>query len=442
MFDNYLKGALINDIFIYRIDICSILNDFIDKFFYGKEEVTKGMKRFLNLLASYTMAFLVIVAVVFSIMPINVQAASKASDAKNAYNAFLKKSVYWGDSYKKPSRLKFALVDLNNDKVPELYVYSMDWDYNYDYKLYGYVGGKVKCLYSFRRFSKISKFYPSKGVFVYYGEFNRGVKEKIYFKYDGKKAVQKARSCISELYNSQAYESSVNKNISKSKFNSTVKKLVGSASAKSVPGLYQNNSANREKYLGASKQSSKMALNKKSISISVGKTATLKLSGASGRISWSSKNKRIATVSSKGIVKGKGVGTTIIIAEYKGKSYQCKVKVKSLFKEVCMYPFSNGGFYFWIKEISGNKMRFSVNMPEMHGDNMTAKISSDGKHATASFLCPNSSLTHNLKISLVKGGIKVTENSYCSSMLLATSESQKSKYTLTRTFYPGGHFYN
>ena len=50
-----------------------------------------------------------------------VQAASVATTAKNAYATFLSKSVNWdGSTYLAPSNLKFGLIDINNDKVPEI----------------------------------------------------------------------------------------------------------------------------------------------------------------------------------------------------------------------------------------------------------------------------------------------------------------------------------
>jgi hypothetical protein len=69
-------------------------------------------------------------------------------------------------------------------------------------------------------------------------------------------------------------------------------------------------------------------LNKKSITVNVKKTYTLKLTGASGKVKWSSSNKKIATVSSKGVVKGVKKGSCKITAKAGKKSYTCKVTVK------------------------------------------------------------------------------------------------------------------
>lgn len=71
----------------------------------------------------------------------------------------------------------------------------------------------------------------------------------------------------------------------------------------------------------------KVKLNKTKVSLMVGKTVTLKLKGTKKKIKWTSKNKSIATVSAKGKVKAKKVGSTKIIAKVSGKKYSCKVTV-------------------------------------------------------------------------------------------------------------------
>lgn len=53
------------------------------------------------------------------------------------------------------------------------------------------------------------------------------------------------------------------------------------------------------------------------------------LYGAKGTVKWSTSNKRIATVSSNGVVKGISNGTATIYAKNGGKTYKCKVVVKN-----------------------------------------------------------------------------------------------------------------
>lgn len=69
-------------------------------------------------------------------------------------------------------------------------------------------------------------------------------------------------------------------------------------------------------------------LNKKSLSLNVGKSYILKISGTKGKITWTSSKKRVATVSSKGVVKAKKKGTATITAKYGKRKLTCKVTVK------------------------------------------------------------------------------------------------------------------
>ena len=67
-------------------------------------------------------------------------------------------------------------------------------------------------------------------------------------------------------------------------------------------------------------------LNKKSVSLNVGKTYTLKVSGIKGKITWTSSQKSVATVSSKGKVKAKkrGAATIYVTLMTKPESYEYK----------------------------------------------------------------------------------------------------------------------
>ena len=72
----------------------------------------------------------------------------------------------------------------------------------------------------------------------------------------------------------------------------------------------------------------KVKLNKTKATIYVGKTVTLKLKNNKNKIKWSSSNKKVATVTSKGKVKGKKAGKATITAKVGKKKYKCKVTVK------------------------------------------------------------------------------------------------------------------
>mgnify|MGYP000471102912 CR=1 FL=1 len=73
----------------------------------------------------------------------------------------------------------------------------------------------------------------------------------------------------------------------------------------------------------------KVKLNKKVATVTVGDTLKLKISGTKKKIKWHSSNKKVASVSSTGIVKAKKAGNVKITAKVEKKSYSCKIKIKS-----------------------------------------------------------------------------------------------------------------
>ena len=73
----------------------------------------------------------------------------------------------------------------------------------------------------------------------------------------------------------------------------------------------------------------KVKLNKKVATVTVGDTLKLKISGTKKKTKWYSSNKKVASVSSTGIVKAKKEGNVKITAKVEKKSYSCKIKIKS-----------------------------------------------------------------------------------------------------------------
>jgi expansin (peptidoglycan-binding protein) len=71
----------------------------------------------------------------------------------------------------------------------------------------------------------------------------------------------------------------------------------------------------------------KAALNKKNVTLTVGKSVTLKMKGTKKKVKWSTSNKKVATVSAKGKVKAKKAGKATITAKLGKKKYKCKVVV-------------------------------------------------------------------------------------------------------------------
>lgn len=77
--------------------------------------------------------------------------------------------------------------------------------------------------------------------------------------------------------------------------------------------------------------SATIKLNKTKLTLDEGKSYTLKLTGTTKTVKWSTSNKKVATVSSKGIVKAIKAGTATITATVSSKKYTCKVTVKEVF---------------------------------------------------------------------------------------------------------------
>lgn len=72
-----------------------------------------------------------------------------------------------------------------------------------------------------------------------------------------------------------------------------------------------------------------VTISRKTLELKKGETKKLKVSGVSGKVKWSSSNKKVATVSSKGMVKTKKAGTATIKAKCvkKNKTLTCKLTV-------------------------------------------------------------------------------------------------------------------
>ncbi len=70
-------------------------------------------------------------------------------------------------------------------------------------------------------------------------------------------------------------------------------------------------------------------ISKTSLTLTKGKTSTLKIAGTTQDVTWSSSKKSVATVNSKGKVTAKKKGTATIIATVGGEKYTCALTVKS-----------------------------------------------------------------------------------------------------------------
>lgn len=74
----------------------------------------------------------------------------------------------------------------------------------------------------------------------------------------------------------------------------------------------------------------KSKISKTKANICIGETVTLKVSDTKGKVTWKSSDKKVASVSKKGVVTAKKEGSCKITANVAGKKYSCNVKVTSL----------------------------------------------------------------------------------------------------------------
>jgi hypothetical protein len=77
----------------------------------------------------------------------------------------------------------------------------------------------------------------------------------------------------------------------------------------------------------ASTKQSAVKISKKTLTLEVGKTATLKVTGSKSKVTWTTSDKTVATVGKTGKVTAKKAGTATITATVNKKKYTCKVTV-------------------------------------------------------------------------------------------------------------------
>lgn len=95
-------------------------------------------------------------------------------------------------------------------------------------------------------------------------------------------------------------------------------------------------------------------LSKTSMVIAKGKTYKLKVTGSKKKIRWSSKNKRIATVSKKGVVRGKKNGKTYVYAKVGKKALKCRITVTSSFCYLYDFYFGSNYVSYRIRNMSNS----------------------------------------------------------------------------------------
>ena len=69
-------------------------------------------------------------------------------------------------------------------------------------------------------------------------------------------------------------------------------------------------------------------MNKSKVSLSIGQQYQLKVTGTKKRAKWSSSNKKVVSVTSKGKIRARKAGKCTVTAKVSGKKYKCIVTVK------------------------------------------------------------------------------------------------------------------
>lgn len=100
-------------------------------------------------------------------------------------------------------------------------------------------------------------------------------------------------------------------------------------------------------------------ISKSQLTLAVGKTATLKISGTTKSAAWTTSNKSVAKVTAKGKVTAVAAGTATITATVNNKKYTCKVTVKATETTV----------YGEVTKISGTKITLALGTMNTPGGN-------------------------------------------------------------------------
>lgn len=123
-----------------------------------------------------------------------------------------------------------------------------------------------------------------------------------------------------------------------------------------------------EKNVQSSKKSPK--LNKTSYTLDKGKSVKLKVSNNSGKVTWYTSNKKIATVSKSGTVTAKKTGNATITAKLKsGKKLTCKIKVKAAVSNTVVYITRTGHKYHksWCRYLRQSKIKTTLREAKSRG---------------------------------------------------------------------------
>ena len=281
-------------------------------------------------------------------------AAGKSTNALQAYEKVLRSGSYEGIKIE-----CFALQDINQDGIKELFISNARNKIN----VYGYDGTKIRSLYKhvtpfrgeFGTYYLDSENYRQPGL----GEIEHYTRVK-YLK--SKKRICFETNPINESYGRKSvfmtlasaakanivkvelklerggdpFKVYINGKVSqKNKWDKYVNRW-GTAINPGVSVKFYKNTSHNRKNCGiiavkpsVNKQKDANArINITFGKICTGKTLILRISGNDSKVKWSTSNKKVATVSSKGIVTGKKSGKAVITATVGKRKLRCTVIVQ------------------------------------------------------------------------------------------------------------------
>lgn len=191
---------------------------------------------------------LCVLAAFLAVPCVRAEAAPAKTKALRAYEKFLSKgTIAWDTNYKVPAKdCEFAIAYLDQDKVPELILHNSSVSHVAAYgRIFTYKNGKVKRVGTVDMDDSKFYYYKKKGIFI--SHYENGGSFDNYRKIIKGKIVHKLQKGRQIPENRTRYYDAGRKEISKSRFNQELKKLVGSKKKTSAK-FHKNTSKSRKKY--------------------------------------------------------------------------------------------------------------------------------------------------------------------------------------------------
>ena len=243
--------------------------------------------------------------------------ASVTTDAKKAYKK------YMGEN----GVVFYAYIYFDNDSVPELLIDEMGIPSLYTYKNQTVTPYKYATV---NRYFEVSGYYKKKGCLVQQRLTDTGASRSLmttYWTSSGTAIYNKLQKneVLTSAGKVQSAKYTYNKKKSHYAFmgKTKIKKASFTKKLKAITNGRKLTKISWKRY-----KAPKLNINRDFADLDPGETVQLRVSGISGTVKWTSDDKYVATVSSKGLVTGKNPGTAVITAVVGGSSAYCVVTVR------------------------------------------------------------------------------------------------------------------